>query len=338
VPVSDPGADFGNLNFFKNHNNKKGKTFMSNSFEKEFVQLSGVGITSLFKQSAAGISAILKGTAKIIDTVAETAADLAEWPEFELVQYPDSTVLKFDLKDLDPSEYEVNYNSQFVRLNIRPYCQDYLIPNITRFFSYSGYSVEKRLKLSKFAKANQHLRWSTCTADELKTFFSEWIFRIEGESGGQFPWQSRAMDMLKPLIAGAIRMRDADFKISAALFKQHLPLDGYLTLLDNPFIDKQALMIYLDSLPAFHVEDYKTNNLSQRCYEQHGHLVMQIRELLATDQKSGIVRTERRPDRDITRNFLSKTIVSAEAVRVENRLEITVKHASKEFVRLNVQA
>jgi hypothetical protein len=146
------------------------------------------------------------------------------------------------------------------------------------------------------------------------------------------------MDMLKPLIAGAIRMRDADFKISAALFKQHLPLDGYLTLLDNPFIDKQALMIYLDSLPAFHVEDYKTNNLSQRCYEQHGHLVMQIRELLATDQKSGIVRTERRPDRDITRNFLSKTIVSAEAVRVENRLEITVKHASKEFVRLNVQA
>lgn len=310
---------------------------MSNSFEKEFVQLSGVGISSLLKQSAAGISTILKGTAKIIETVAETAADLADWPEFELVQYPDSTVLKFDLKDLDPSEYEVNYNSQFVRLNIRPYCQDYLIPNITRFFSYSGYSVDKRAKLSKFAKAHQHLRWSTCTAEELQTFFSEWIFGIEGESGGQFPWQSRAMVMLKPLIAGAIRMRDADCIISAAWFKQHLPLDGYLTLIDNPFIDKQALMTYLDALPAFHIQEAKENNLSPKCYENHGHLTMQFSDLLATDQKSGVVRTERRPDRDITRNFMSKTIVSAEAVRVENRLEITVKHASKEFVRLKVQ-
>lgn len=306
---------------------------MSDSFGKEFVQLSALGVSALLKQSAIGISTLLKESAKVI----ETAADVVDWPQLEVITYPDSTVLSFDLKDLDPSEYEVNYNCQTIRLNIRPYCQDYLIPNVTRFFSCSGYSTDKRVKLAKFAKAHQHLRWSTCSADELHAFFSDWVFRVEGQGDGQF-WQSRAMVMLKPLISGAISMRDAGaWVLSAAWFKDHMKLDAYLTLIDNEYVDQQALMAYLDALPAFHIEEAQENNLSPKCYENHGYMTMQVFDLLETDQKSGVVRTERRPDRDITRNFFSKTIVSAEAVRVENRLEITVKHASKEFVRLKVQ-
>jgi hypothetical protein len=116
-----------------------------------------------------------------------------------------------------------------------------------------------------------------------------------------------------------------------------MSLDAYLTLIVNECVDPQPLMVYLNSLPGFNIEEAQQNNLSPKCYEQHGYLTMQIYDLLAVDQKSGVVRTERRPDRDIARNFMSKTIVSAEAVRIDNRLEITVKHASKEFMRLKVQ-
>ncbi|WP_274644102.1 hypothetical protein [Pseudomonas serbica] len=306
---------------------------MSNSFAKEFVQLMAVGTSTLLKQSASGISTILKESAKVI----EKAADVADWPQFEVSSSPDSTVLTFDLKDLDSSEFEVSYNEQSVRLNIRPYCEDYLIPNVTRFFSRPRYSTAEQLKLAKFAKSHQHVRWSTCTADELTDFFTGWVFRAEGQGDGQF-WQSRAMVMLKPLIAGAISMRDAGACVlSAAWFKDHMPLDAYLTLIDNEYVDQQALMAYLDALPAFYIQEAQENNLSPKCYENHGYMTMQVFDLLETDQKSGVVRTDRRPDRDIARNFISKTIVSAEAVRVENRLEITVKHASKEFVRLKVQ-
>ena len=294
---------------------------MSKSFAKEFVQLSAVGLSTLLKQSA-----------KII----ETAADVVDWPKFEVVHNPSSTVLTFNLGDLDASEFEVTHNDQAVRLNIRPFCPDYLIPNIGRFTS--GHSTDKRERLSKFASAHQHLRWSTCTVDELNGFFSEWIFGVEGESGGQFPWQARAVAMLKPVVSGAILARDAGTcKLSAAWFRQQLPLDTYVTFLNSEIVDQQAFIDYLNGLPGFHIQECQENNLSPKCYEQHGHLVMQVVELLATDQKSSVVRTERRPDRDIAHNFMSKTVVSAEAVRIENRLEITVKHASKEFVRLKVQ-
>lgn len=307
---------------------------MSNSFSKNFVQLSSVGLSMLIKQSAVGISTLLKDSAKVI----ETAANVVDWAQFEITAHQDSTVLTYDLKDLDPSEYEVNYNGQYVRLNIRPYCQDYLIPNMTRFFSYSGYSADKRVRLEKFAKAHQHLRWDTCTVDELNAFCSDWIFGVEGESGGDYPWQSRAMAMLKPILSGVIQARDSGAcTLTADLVKGYFNLDSYLSMIGNEHTDQSSLMAYLHGLPGFHIEDYQAGSLSPRAYEVHGHLTMQLLELFATDQKSSVVRKDRRPDRDITRNFMSKTIVSAEAVRVDNRLEITVKHASKEFVRLKIK-
>jgi hypothetical protein len=307
---------------------------MNDSFAKEFVQLSSLGVSALVKQSAIGISTLLRESAKVI----EAAADVTDWPQFEVTAYPDSTVLTFDLKGLDPSEYEIHYNSQTIRLNIRPYCQDYLIPNVTRFFSCSGYSGDKRVKLAKFAKAHQHLRWSTCTVDELHSFFSDWIVGVQGDSDGQYPWQSRALAMLKPVYSGSILGRDAGVStMSAASLRAHFNLDIYLAMIDSEFVDQEALMTYLNALPGFHLEDAKTNNLSQKCYEHHGHLAMQLHELLAIDPKSTVVRSERLPDRDVARNFMSKSIASAEAVKIENHLEITVRHPTKEFVRLKVQ-
>ncbi len=177
---------------------------MGNSFAKELVQL-----------SAARLSKLLKESAKIIETV----ANVTDSEQFGVIESADSCVLTFNLKDLDPSEFEVSYNSQSVRLHIKPYCQDYLIPNIDRFSSFSALSTERRDKLANFAQVHQHVRWSTCTAEELHAFFSNWDFGVEGESGGQYPWQARAMAMLKPLIATAIRSRACP----ASLIKQSIP-------------------------------------------------------------------------------------------------------------------
>jgi hypothetical protein len=294
---------------------------MSNSFFKEALQLSAVGISKLLKSSA-----------KVI----ETAADVVDWPEVKVIQRGDSTVLVYDLLDLDPSEFQVSHNAQSIHLSIRPFCQDYLIPNIASLSRFSGLSPKKLGKLSSFANAHQNLRWSTCTADELRSFFSDWIFNVEGERDGQM-WQSRAMVMLRPLISGGIRMRDAGAcTLSAAWLKANMQLDSYISLIYDDYFEHSELMTYLENLPAFHVEEAKAGNTSPKCYEQHGHMTMQFLDLLPTDHKSGFVHTVRRPDRDIAHN-LSRPIISAEAVQVENRLEITVKHPSKEFVRVNVK-
>lgn len=292
---------------------------MSNTIIKEALQLSAVGISKLLKKSA-----------KVI----ETMADVADWPEVKVIEEGDSTVLVFDGLDLDPSEFKVSHNGQSIHLNLRPICQDYLIPNIA---SFSSRSPKKPEKIASFVAAHQHVRWSTCTADELHRFFSDWLIYPMEEPGNQM-WQTRAVRMLKPLIGRAIRQRDAGrCTLTSAWFKVHLDLDPYLDMMKNEFTDQESLMAYINDIPGFHISDFQAGSISPKCYESHGYLTMQVVDLLKIEKKSGTVHMVRKPDRDIAYNFSQKSILSVEAAMVGKSLKITVKHPSKEFVQVSVQ-
>jgi hypothetical protein len=293
---------------------------MNNSFFKEALQLSAVGVSKILKRSA-----------KVI----ETAADVADWPEVKVINQGDSTLLVYDRLDLDPSEIKVSHNGQSIHLNIRPFCQDYLIPNIARFSSWSPKKPEKN---ASFVAAHQHVRWSTCTADELHRFFSDWLVDPEDEPGKQM-WETRAMRMLKPLIGQAICQRDAGrCTLTAAWFKGSLDLDSYLmTMMDSEFADQPLLMGYINEIPGFHISDFQAGSISKKCYEAHGYLTMQVVEMLPTEKRSGAVHMLRMPDRDIAYNFSIKSILSVEAAMVGKALEIRVKHPSKDFVPVTVK-
>ena len=292
---------------------------MSHSFFKEALQLSAVGISKLLKRSA---------------NIIETAADVADWPEVKVTQQGDSTILVYDRLDLDHSEFKVSHNAQSIHLNLRPICQDYLIPNIA---SFSSRSPKKPEKVARFVAAHQHVRWSTCTADELHRFFSDWLIDPEEDPSNQM-WQARAVRMLKPLNDRAIRQRDAGrCTLTAAWFSVHLDLDQYLAMMDNEFADQESVMAYINDIPGFHIGDFKAGPISPKCYESHGYLTMQVVDLLKIEKKSGTVHMVRKPDRDIAYNFSQKSILSVEAAMVGNSLKITVKHPSKEFVQVSVQ-
>lgn len=268
----------------------------------------------------------LKKSAKVI----ETAADVVEWPEIELTRYPDSTVLVFDLKDLDTSELELSHNDHLVKLEIRPDCPDYLIPSLSRLPHHGPEHLA-------FWNKHRHTRWSTCTVKELHSFFHDWLFVKDADFGNGM-WKARILDMVRAILPQVISMRDeGKCTLTAALFRKHLLLDSYVSLLKEENWNQPLLVDYLNSLPEFSMEDAQTGNISPKAYEQHDFLTSQVSDALAVDQVDRHDGQVRRPERSIECP-LTNLILSAEATLVGSRLEITVKHHSKEFVRLKWKA
>lgn len=280
---------------------------------------------------------ILKKSTK----VSEPVGDVVDWPGVDITRHVDTTVLVYDLPaGIDPAEFEVSHNLRSILLRIRPLCHDYLIPNIDAFSRKNPEQVNDR---SRFAHKHQELRWSTCTADELSGFFSDWLLEVLSPLTGQ-PWHARSLMMVKPLIYAAIRMRDAGVcTLTAAWFKAHMQLDVYLTLIDNEFVDQAELLSYLSDLPCTHASDAKEHRISQTCVEcrkLHAFQSMLVLWSFMDEKASGCDCTVRRPDRDVIYHSPRKKIVWAEAVKVGSRLEISVKHPRlypKEFAPIGIK-
>lgn len=286
------------------------------------------------------VQRLLKSLKKSIK-VAAPDVDVVDWPVVDITRHVETTVLVYDLPaGIDSAEFEVSHNLRSILLRIRPLCHDYLIPNIDAFSRKNPEQVNDR---SRFAHKHQELRWSTCTADELSGFFSDWLLEVLSPLTGQ-PWHARSLMMVKPLIYAAIRMRDAGVcTLTAAWFKAHMQLDVYLTLIDNEFVDQAELLSYLSDLPCTHASEIKEHRISPTCVEcrkLHEFQSMLVLWSFMDEKASGCDCMVRRPDRDVIYHSPIKKIVWAEAVKVGSRLEISVKHPRlypKEFAPIGIK-
>lgn len=282
---------------------------------KDYALLSSAAIAKGLKKAAHGIESII-GT-----------QDLGG---LDISNLPDATCIRFNASGLTGSELEVSHDYEVVRVRVRPYNSDYLIPDET----WLGRADTDRLR--KFVKKHGDLRWSTCTVRELHQFFAEWLLGVD-EHVGDCTWQSRALNMIAPLIPGVIRMRDEHGEKAKKLLSKLINLDSYVSLIGDKNFDQVQINRYLSDLPGFSFDDAEVNSVSPKCYEHHGFLTMQIYELLSNSEGNHEERSFKLHPKEFTHRA-SRPITGIEAHRVGDCLRIKLLHPAKGFVPVKIES
>jgi len=282
---------------------------------KNYALLSSVAIAKSLKKAAHGIESII-GT--------------QDFGGLDVSHLPDATSIRFNASGLADRELEVSHDFEVVRLRVRPYNSGYLIPDETCL--YRGETD----RLRTFVKKYGDLRWSTCSARELHQFFADWLLGVD-EHVGDCIWQRRALNMLAPLIPGVVRMRDEHGEKVQKSLSRLMILDSYVALIGDEKFDQVQIKGYLSDLPGFSFGDAEANNLSPKCYEQHGFLTMQFSHLLRNFDGDHEERSFKLHPKEFSHRA-SRPITSVEAHRVGDCLRIRLQHPAKEFVSIKIES
>lgn len=97
-------------------------------------------------------------------------------------------------------------------------------------------------------------------------------------------WKGRACALLGALCDVLVYLRDSDeLIIDLDLIRDNLPLDKIIKFYhreDIPNAVKNRIKDYLYNLPGYSEIGSLAGNINQKCYEQHGYLLMEITEVL----------------------------------------------------------
>lgn len=111
------------------------------------------------------------------------------------------------------------------------------------------------------------------------------IVSLMADGGGDDMWKGRASALLGALLETLTYLRDrGDINLDVDLIRSYMPLDKVVELAqrdDINQIDYPLLGKYLSELPGYSEQDALDGDLSPKCYEQHGYLIMQLSQVLS---------------------------------------------------------
>ena len=111
------------------------------------------------------------------------------------------------------------------------------------------------------------------------------IVSLMPDSGGDDMWKNRASALLAATLQTLVYLRDTgEINLDVGVIRDSLPLDRICDFTqrdDLPEIAITLLNKYLLELPGFNLDEALSGNISAKCYEQHGYLIMQLTGVLS---------------------------------------------------------
>ena len=111
------------------------------------------------------------------------------------------------------------------------------------------------------------------------------IVSLMPDSGGDDMWKNRASALLAAVLQTLVYLRDTgEINLDVGVIRDSLPLDricDFTQREDLPEIAITLLNKYLLELPGFNLDEALAGNISAKCYEQHGYLIMQLTGVLS---------------------------------------------------------
>lgn len=111
------------------------------------------------------------------------------------------------------------------------------------------------------------------------------IVSLMPDSGGDDMWKNRASALLAAVLQTLVYLRDSgELNMDVGTIRDSMPLDvifDFTQREDLPEIAITLLNKYLLELPGFNMEEAMGGNISPKCYEQHGYLIMQLTGVLS---------------------------------------------------------